>query len=280
MTTPHRVGLLIPAALAFGLCLSSGCGDNAPTAPTGTTQNPTSLNLTGPDYLFISESGDYKLEATYADGRREPMTAASWGCDNPGAVQMANGRATGMASGEATVYSDCQHGRATHRVRVVPDYRGSWSGAYIWRSCSASGEFDAIDACEMFSVGSELPLLIRLSQNRDQTTGTLAFGDLMGDVTGVVDIPGHLALRGSMRYDVEGIAVTITVDGWDTVAEGDRMSGRFRQVWTIAGASGSMTSECEFRSVSRSSRSIQGLARQPGAPARGLRELLLRLGGR
>ena len=280
MTTHPRVGLLIPVVVAFGLSLSSGCGDNAPTAPGGTTQNPTSLNLTGPEYLFISESADYKLEATYADGRREPMTAASWGCDNPAAVQIANGRATAMASGEATVYSDCQHGRATRRVRVVPDYRGSWSGAYVWRSCSASGEFDAIDACEMFPVGSELPLSIRLSQNKDQTTGTLAFGDLMGDATGVVDIPGRLALHGSMRYEVEGITVTITVDRWDTLAEGDNMSGKFRQVWTITGASGSMTTECEFRTVIRTSRSLQALTNQPGAPVRGLRELLRRLGAR
>ncbi|HEU4938670.1 MAG TPA: hypothetical protein VFT39_19610 [Vicinamibacterales bacterium] len=268
------------SAIAFGICVGSGCGGKTPTEPGGPTQSPASLKLTGPDYLFISESGEYKLEATYADGRREPMTAASWGCDNPAAIQVANGHATAMASGGATVFSDCQHGRATQYVRVVPDYRGNWSGAYTWRSCAASGVFDAIHACDLIPNGTELPIMVRLSQTKDQTTGTIALGDLMGDVSGVVDVPGRLALRGSMRYDLEGMTATVTLNGWDTMAEGETMSGTFGQVWTISGASGSMTAECQVRSVSRTSRTVQGFANRSASPARGLRDLLMRLGAR
>lgn len=280
MRTPH-VRLLIVSVIAVGLSVSSGCDGNSVTGPDKTTsKTPTSLSLTGPDYLMINEGADYKLEAVYEGGTREPMSADSWGCDNPAAIQIANGHAMGMASGAATVYSDCRHGRATHYVRVVPDYRGNWSGGYTWGSCTASGEFDVIRACDMIPNGTELPLMVRLSQNKDQATGTIALGDLMGDVTGVIDVPGRLALQGAMRYELEGMTATVTLSGWDTVADGDHMSGSFRQVWTISGAVGSMTSECQFSSVIRTSKSMQPLVRQSSSPARGLRELLLRLGRR
>ena len=171
--------LRIMSALVASLVLIGGCGNGQQPVVTNPSPTVASLNLLGPDFLRIGESADFSIEAVYSDGTRGPMTAQMWECDNPNVAGIAGGRGTGLAPGRAKLYGRCQHGRAEHAIRVVPDYRGSWAGSYVWRSCTASGQFQQERACDVFSPGTQLPLSLRLSQAKDLTTGTTAFRDLM-----------------------------------------------------------------------------------------------------
>jgi hypothetical protein len=239
------------------LILLGGCGSKSPTRESP-IRNVTGVSLLpGTDFLKVGQTATFTIEAAYADGTRAPMTATSWGCDNPNVATVSGGTVTAVGPGEATVFGDCQHGRATRRLRVTPDYNGTWTGGYFWRTCTDSGQFAAERVCADMPLQQEVQMMLRLVQDRERTTGTLALGALAGEVTGTIALPGHIDIDGAIRYEAEGEVVTVTLTDWATLATGDRMTGTFKMVWTVSGVTGDMTIGCELTSVGRTNQLIQ-----------------------
>jgi hypothetical protein len=248
------------------LLLLSGCGDKSPTEPAPAAVVALTL-VPGTDFLKVGQTTDFRIEATYSDGRREVMPATNWGSDNPTAVTVSGGHITAVAPGLATIFGECQHGRATRALRIAPDYEGTWSGAYYWRTCTATGELEREGGCVLMPVGIEAPMTLHLAQDRERVTGRLVLGELAGDVTGTLDTAGHLAIGTTLRYQEEDMVITIVVGSWDSRLEGGQMLGSFRLVWTILGLSGDITVECDLRNLHRGGAGIAPMRVSPFTPS-------------
>jgi hypothetical protein len=252
--------ILIAGLFVVTLC---ACGGNkSPTAP-DQGLHVTSLTLTpGTDFMTVGQTADLSLQATWSNGRQETMQG-TWGSDNTHVATVSAGHVEALAPGQVTISAECTHGRATRVVRVVPEYRGSWMGAYTVRACTETGDFETEHGCREFEPGSQAPIGLRLDRDRDRVSGTLILGGLSGDATGQIDIPGNLALTGSVRYEEQGIAVNVAVSDWATFAERDDMTGRFAETWTATAMSGNMRWECELVSMRRTSQTVQPLLVRP-----------------
>jgi hypothetical protein len=248
------------------LALPACGGGKSPTAPEQVT-----LALTpGTDFLATGQSAELTLIGTRANGTQETMQA-TWGSDNTQVATVENGHLVGVRPGQATIYAECTHGRATRVVRVVPEYAGSWAGAYSLGACSATGDFATEQMCDEFPAGSQAPLGLRLSRSREHVTGTVMLGSLSGDTAGDIAIPGNLALAGSVRYEEEGISAQIALSEWDTMAERDQMTGHFVETWTVTGATGSLRLTCDIATMNRTSSSFALQFIRPSAPPRNTR---------
>lgn len=278
---PNRSWVVSVLACLCVALLQSGCGGSKSPIHASDPSQVTSLNLLpDTDFLKIGESATFTMEAVFSNGTRSPMTAATWGCDNPNVATMSGGTARGTASGQATVYGQCEHGRATRLLRVTPDYDGTWAGGYFWRGCTESGQFKAEHVCAEMPVGAEAPIVLRLAQNRDRANGTVVFGAVAGDVSGTIEMPGNLRLNGAIRYEEDDVVMKVTLSDWSTMADGDRLTGTFNLLWTVDGVDGTMTVACEISSVARTNSVVQHIVApfQPGAKA-GLATRIRRLVG-
>jgi hypothetical protein len=267
--TKKMLGVLARPGLAMalaGLTTLAACG--SPTKPGSVEPDRvTSLALTpGTDLLKVGASMNLSLEASFSNGTKQTMSVVTWGSDNPAVAQVSGGRVVAVGPGEATVYGDCQHGRAQRRIRVVPDYQGSWAGMYRVGSCTADGDWQSERICDELNVPADAPIMLRLAHERTDVSGTIVLGTLAGDANGTIGIPGRLSLNGAVTYEEDGLTVRITLSDWSTLATGTRMTGGFTQVWSIAGISGSMRLGCEMLSVDRTSQALQIPAVRPAAP--------------
>jgi hypothetical protein len=255
-----RNSVAVPlAAFALGVlvqCGGDGGGGNSPVQP---SPSVTGVALVGVvDMMKTGASADLVLQATYSNGATERMSG-TWNSSNGAVVQVSNGRVTALGPGEAVISAECQHGRATASIRVVPDYQGSWSGAYQMQTCNATGDFAREDLCDFLDIPSVSEMALRLTQNRAEVTGTIVLGGLSGDAQGAIAVPGELGLNGSVRYQEDGVTVTIAISDWNTLASGTQMTGRFVQNWTATGAGGSMQVVCALQSVTRTSAALRAL---------------------
>jgi hypothetical protein len=236
------------AAMILGL---PACG-GSPTGPERVT-----LALTpGTDFLAIGQTADFNLTGSHANGVQETMQG-TWGSDNTQVATVNDGHVVAVGPGQATIYADCTHGRATRLLRVVPEYAGSWFGIYTYSECSATGDVATRRICNGFLPGGQALLGLRLSRNREHVTGTVILGTLTGDAAGDIGLSGSLTLAGSLRFEEDGFAEQIVLSEWDTIAERELMTGRFVQTWTMTDAAGSMRVVCDIVRMTRTSSSFE-----------------------
>lgn len=181
-----KTQLVVVCALAAAV----GCGNDSPGGPSPQPPPPPiSIAITpATDLLKIKGTETFSVTGTYSNGstRAEQPT---WGTDNAGIATIdASGRASGIASGQASIFADAQGQRATRVLRVVPDYHGRWRGDWIATGCSDEGDWRG--ACVDFPSGSLFGLSLDLTQTRDAISGTSDFGD---------DLPG--AVSGTIRME-------------------------------------------------------------------------------
>jgi hypothetical protein len=261
--------------IAFALAVAVGCGENDPISPSPSTL--ASLSITpATEFIKIKGTETFTVTGTYSDGSTR-TEQATWGTDNPGIATIdAGGRASGVASGQASIFAETQGQRATRLLRVLPDYHGRWRGDWMVTSCGDDGDWRG--ACAEFPSNSLFGLSLELTQTRDTVSGTTDFGDdLPGAVTGTIRMDGPLVLGGTYTVVFEGIPVEITVGNWETVTtDNERMTGRFRLTMRTAGLQGSIGVDGEARIVAKTSAGLQfsgtnGVGSLRGAIARSLR---------
>ncbi len=109
---------------------------------------------------------------------------------------------------------------------VYPDVVGFWSGQYRPTDCSLSGGGDPLFCDAVFWDGSAFILELDLDvQNGSRVSGTIAQGELIGEVEGTVDREGVITLAG-----VIGAAddFTSTIQAWETSLVEDSLIGSWR----------------------------------------------------
>jgi hypothetical protein len=214
--------------LMSGLVVVSACGgsDAPPAAPTPTV---TQLTLSQTvDVLFIKEVRVFAATATYSDGSTR-VASAGWSSDAPAVATVTGaGQVQALASGEATIIVDVEGRRATHRVRVLPEYAGRWEGGWREVGCEATGDWRGL--CDDSDITAVWFIGVDLAQDRDVVTGRIMpYTDLPFATTGSVAIDGALSQQGSATFDEDGFTFTLELFDWVSRSTTNQtMTGAFK----------------------------------------------------
>ncbi len=259
------------AAVAVALMTLSACGGGGGGGtPTGPTKTPGNVVI-GPSTAGMIKIGDeqtYTATVNWSDGSQTTETA-TWTSDNSSVATIdGTGKAHGVGSGEASLVGSTSHGTGVLKIRVVPNYQGTWTGDYTIRGCSATGAYDPREWCagnDGFTTGAILPIVMAFTQSADKVTGTLKLGSVTTnvDATTSIGIDGglHLTSQGTFTGD-DGSSNTITVNPASFRANGPSMVGSFTWTWTSPGYSGSAVISSDLNSVPRTA-SLMGFEAMP-----------------
>jgi hypothetical protein len=164
------------------------CAPRTPTSPAG---SPSGLTITpARDTLFLSEQVQFVASL---DGRAS--TTATWTSSDDRVITLGTtGLARALSGGNATVTARVDTLMAALSMRVVPEYRGRFSGLLEMTQCTRmSGGGPLHGDCE---AGNRSQITISI----DQQSGGAASGVLdifgeptVGPVSGTVGIDNHLS---------------------------------------------------------------------------------------
>ncbi len=127
----------------------------------------------------------------------------------------------------AALASGCDDDEVIIGPGAFPDVSGTWAGQYRVTGCTLSGATDAFFCSELFSVNTSLILDLDLDQDGPDLFGTLAQGELLGDVFGSVDQLGVVRIEEGLLEDDEGLLAS-EVNAWQTGLVGDSLQGSWR----------------------------------------------------
>jgi len=228
MSWSRRLLIVFAAVLA-------GCG--GPTAP-----SPVATGLAivpSEDLLTIKASLTFTVVGTFADGNSRAVEA-KWVTDNPAvATVSAGGTAVGVGAGSMTLIAIAEGQTVSRVVRVVPDFRGAWSGQAQVTGCSA-GDFRTCG--RSYPTGQIHAIAATLSQTRDTVAGTVQFDApgtatspmYIGSVSGPIQLAGSLVLQGTLTRQLPNgdVSVGPTLFDWSTPLDttGIYMTGHFTQI--------------------------------------------------
>jgi hypothetical protein len=190
-------------ALLCGFAAIVGCGDGKmpPSAPTPTV---VALALSpATDLLKIKSTEKFAATATLTDGTPRSVLA-NWGSDAPGiAAAAGDGTVTGVGSGEVTIFAEYEGLRATRRLRVVPEYAGSWIGTYRTTACVETGDW-VFDSCGGIDRARSFTLSLALLQTGATVSGGIRiYSDIPSvQLSGSVATNGALDLSGGVAYSL------------------------------------------------------------------------------
>jgi len=272
-----------PAVVAIGaLVLLGACGDGSELPTPTPVGEPTvvSVNVSIPagGTLFIGAQVQFRATATLSNGTTEDRTSsATWGSDAPAvATVSSSGVVTAHAAGEATVFADVNP-RGTLRIRVFPDFAGTWSGTEVVTLCEESGVFVGL-LCDpdVLGVGAVFSHNDRFTQNGGSVTAEILFEDGSSTMTGTVSIGGELELPSApVLPAVEGIDVQTA--NWKSRADTPgRMTGAYEWIFTAPGLPGSSRQVYELRDVVRTGAAASASTRAGSAGAEGRLERIRR----
>jgi hypothetical protein len=166
---------------------------------------------------------------SYSNGTNGPAQAA-WRSDAASVASVdGGGRATGQASGMATIVAEFQGLAGTRLLRVVPDYQGRWTGRYAPTGCVDDGDWRAADFCgEVGDFNGLFNLSLDLTQTRDAITGNADFDDPIGSIQGTIRTSGRLPLSGTLRTEGDGLVFEVDLSGFEGLStDNERMTGTF-----------------------------------------------------
>jgi hypothetical protein len=263
-----------------GLVVLGGCGGGggSPTPPSKTPQGIT-VNPIATTLIKIAQEQPYTASIRYSDGTEATVTA-TWQSDNQNVATIdPAGKAVGLNSGEATLIARADGLTGTLKIRVVPDYQGTWDGQYLIRGCRASGSFDPKDWCgaDGFKAGQRLPIGFAMLQERERLSGSIFIGSLEHtlDSSSAIRIDGGAALSGAGSYKSEDVTVNTNINPSSVRAHGPTLTGTFTMTFTLTGYSGSASFDADLSSVTRVSLTAVPLSAS-GGPFSSVRELMLR----
>jgi hypothetical protein len=265
-----RTTLFTASLVSLSLLVSAcGKGGGTPTAPAATTQT---INVTGPDRVFIGGTETFTATAVMSDGTTRVVTTG-WASDAPGVatVEATSGRVTGAGSGMATIFIVHEGRQGQKVVRSLPNFQGTWSGSYVVRGCTQSGQVAAANLCgDVFTVNRVLPTNLNVTQDGDRVQGRFFLGTLGGDASGPVQTDGRLQLTGAIH---DGGTTIETVWALESQTPG-RITGGFTMQWRLSGFSGDVRVNVDIRDLNRSSNLTPGAAAVETGGARTLEELM------
>ncbi|MCC7176946.1 MAG: choice-of-anchor D domain-containing protein [Acidobacteria bacterium] len=245
-----RAALRCLPLLLLPLAIACGGGESSPTAPSATPPATTRIIAITGSLAFgevavgnqrdlsitISNSGNATLTVTgmSVTGGLSAHTTASWtsGPIAPGASQSVTIRfaptSAGSFSGTLTVNADQTSGTNTIAISgtAQASFSGTWSGRYVVERCDGTGSVQDVFCSQnrgLYPVGTSLPISLTLTQNGGSVSGTVALGQVIGVVNGVVTPDGQMTLQGTATSGT----VSITFTSWSSRAAGNGMEGTF-----------------------------------------------------
>lgn len=166
--------------------------------------------------------------ATYSNGQTR-YVEAEWTTSDPNVLTVTDNVLTAVGRGTATLTATAG-GQSDSEVFVVEGgIAGRWSGTYVIDQCVGTGSIQDVFCSAgtgnrpggAFPVGSTLPIALEVTQTGFELSGTVAFGQISGPVTGVVRAPGVFQVQGTARFG----DVTLLIAHWDTRVTGNTMEG-------------------------------------------------------
>jgi hypothetical protein len=231
--------------LIAGLLLAVGCGGEK--SPTGPSPTATGISVTqrSESTVYIGKQVQFDATVTLSDGSSQPAANATWNSDAPSVATVSpTGLGRGVAAGAATISAEIDSGEhGSVRIRVYPEFQGTWTGSWQATGCTASGGPLWIELCTLLQrnpsdARSQVTLV--LTQNGGLVDGTVDLGDVAGgseqhrepfDVSsGEVSEDGtlRLALQPVTRIDRQQ-ELQVAVPAWEARADTPgRMTGRIQ----------------------------------------------------
>ena len=233
-------GWWVPVAILLTLTL--GCDDKNPIAPSQPGPVITGLTITGPDALLTGLSATYAVTATMTDGTTRAVVPI-WTSSNPGVARVdGSGRLESRSHGSMILTASSGGQSASRTVQVVNNYAGSWTGRFVIRGCTDTGELTDHDGgfClagpgRLGSTGWINLTLVQRGSTLSEITGTI--GNYREPISGTVTTDGRLSLSGTVtERDSDDRYFTIathSLAAWDTKLNGsDGMTGRWSEDFT------------------------------------------------
>jgi hypothetical protein len=236
----ERMGLACAGVLALAACGGEGrasntAGPSSVRAAQGLTVAPASTNL-----LKIGPEQAYTALVRWTDGT-ETTEAATWRSDAAAVASVDGaGRARALDTGEATLVARAQNIEGTLRIRVVPDYSGSWDGSAVIGACRETGAWAGSGSCSALPPGNP-EVRISSAQDRDRVTGTLTFDGLpapLGDT--VIGADGGLSATARTSFTEDGVTLSVVFDPIRVRAAADRLTGDLTMSIGIPGFDGAV----------------------------------------
>jgi hypothetical protein len=267
------------APRSLTLCLvplvaACGGGESSPTAPSPTPAATTRIIAISGSLAFgevavgsqrdlsitISNSGNATLTVTglSVTGGLSAHTTATWtsGQIAPGSSQAVTIRfaptSAGSFSGTVTVNADQTSGTNTIAISGTAQapFSGTWSGRYVVERCDGTGSVQDVFCSQnrgLYPVGTSLPVSLTLTQNGGSVSGTVALGQVIGVVNGVVSADGLMTLQGTATSGTLSIVFT----SWSSRVAGNGMEGTFTYNVGATGVGGVATVATRLSGVTR-----------------------------
>jgi hypothetical protein len=228
--------------VAILLTLTIGCADKSPVTPSGPGPANIDLTITGPDALLAGLSATYAVTATMTDGTTGTVVP-TWTSSDPGVARVdGSGRLEGRSHGSTTLTASSGRQSASRIVQVVNNYAGNWTGRFVIRACTDTGELTDHDGgfClagpgRLGSTGWITLTLVQRGSAPREITGTI--GSYSEPIAGEVTADGRLSLSGTVTErdfnDPDFTIATHSLATWDTKLNGsDGMTGRWLEDFT------------------------------------------------
>jgi hypothetical protein len=213
------IGLLVTLSACKELSTSPAASDFA-------------IIVTSPNVdVFLGASEP--MTATASDGR---ALAGTWGTDNPSAVTVnaTTGLAAAVSSGQANVFYIADGRQGAKLIRALPNLAGTFTGAYLVTSCSATGQMASSNVCNNAPQGTQVPFTFIFAQTGPVLTGrVLVVGtDTVPAFATTIGVGGDVSVNG-MVIAPGGFTVDTT---WQiSQRTAGVITGTIAQVWTAPG---------------------------------------------
>ena len=193
----HATIVRLDNLLQCGCCRVWRQSDSPHVGPSPTsTPTVSSVTVRAPSNrtIFIGNRVQFTAQSTLRDGTTQNVTTSgTWGSGNPSVARVnQNGMVTAVAAGNANIFVDVNP-RGSFRIRVFPQFGGSWIGSWFVVSCRGTG-FVVSAVCRPSAFGSgTFPINASMfNQSSAFVAATLAFGGLTGTTSGTIAVGGLL----------------------------------------------------------------------------------------
>lgn len=229
----------------------AGCGDDggSPTAPSATTTSVT-IAIPAGGTIFIGREVQFEARETLSNGQTRVATSAVWGSDAPGvAIVSANGLVRGVSAGEASIFADTP-ARGALRIRVYPNFGGTWRGNEVIAGCEATGAF--VGLCAEFAAGEVGVHDSSFTQTEASVNAVFDAGDgSFARMTGTISVSGELQLPTASFLPAEP-PLDIQIQNWRSRSDVPAaMTGSYDLFMTATGTAGFVRLGLRLENVTR-----------------------------
>ena len=249
------------AAVACGS--SSGGSALAPSGVSTITGLTLTVNPPG-----VGATVNATATAQLSSGTAAPITSGFTSDASAVATVTSAGAITGVSIGDVSITVTYQGFTASKKVRVLPNYNGTYSGSYTIDTCTETGAFATEGLCAQFAAHATLPLAFLNQQSADLTTisGQFALGSLVGTGTGAISSTGVLTYAGAYITGTGRIALQNFTGAAPAVGQ---ISGHFEQLWTDSTSTGQLFLACTIHDLTRVSGGVVAAALPSASPTTG-----------